>query len=149
MKYCFTCLISLLIGTVVLGQSTAKPQTGYTYKVEPGIPGKRVYISGQRPFNTNGDLIGAGNLSVQTQQVFDNLKTALLAVGMTLDDVTQITYLLKGNTRFVNPQNAQVATSVGASYFSRGVVPKISDTKSIDQIARDDVLIEVEVIAVK
>lgn len=148
MKPSLTLLIALLGASLVQAQTTPKPQPGYTYKVDTGAPGKTIYVCGQRPFNANGDLVGAGNLQAQARQVFENLKSALGSVGMSLRDVTQVTYHIKGATGQISPQSSQQISSVGAAYFTQGA-PKIADIKSIPKIARDDVLIEVEVIAVK
>ena len=62
--------------------------TGYLYKVEPGMPGKAVYVCGEHPFNKNGQLVAAGDLGGQTRQVFENIKTSLATVSMTLQDIT-------------------------------------------------------------
>ncbi len=148
MKYGFILLMSFLLTSYAQAQTAPKPQPGYTYKVDVGVAGKQVYISGQRPFNANGDLVGAGDLSAQTKQVFENLKTALGTVGMTLRDVKQVTYHLKGVAGQVNAQASQLAMSAGTAYFTQGA-PQIADVRSIPKIVQDDVLIEVEVIAIK
>lgn len=123
--------------------------TGYTYRVDTAIPGKTVYISGQRPFNASGQLVGGNSLDAQTRQVFDNLKTELGKVGMTLDNITQVTYLLKNPlSGELSPVLADQATSVAATYLSSAIT-RITDVKSTAKIVSDDVLIEVEVIAVK
>lgn len=148
MKSYFIFLFFLLLTPFVQGQTTPNPQLGYTYKVEVGVAGKQVYISGQRPFNANGELVGAGDLSAQTQQVFQNLVVALGRVGMTMGDVKQVTYHLKGIAGLVNAVASQQASSVGAGFFGQAALG-LQETKSLAQIARDDVLVEVEVVAVK
>ncbi|MFD2572107.1 RidA family protein [Spirosoma soli] len=145
----FLLLAGLLLTSWTQAQTIPTPQPGYTYKVETGVASQQVFISGQRPFNTNGELVGAGDLAAQTRQVFENLKTALGTVGMTLRDVTQITYHLKGVAGQVNPAASQLAANTGAVFFPQGAPPRVADTKSIAKIVRDDVLIEVEVIAIK
>lgn len=143
-------LFSLLLTSFVRAQTTPDPQLGlgYTYKVETGVAGKQVYISGQRPFDANGELVGAGDLQAQTQQVFQNLVAALGRVGMTMRDVKQVTYHLKGVPGLVNVSASQQAAGVGTSFFGQAT-PGVQEVKSIAKIARDDVLVEVEVIAVK
>lgn len=148
MKTYFVLLISLLLAPFVQAQTAPSPQLGYTYKVDTGVAGKQVYISGQRPFNANGELVGAGDLTAQTRQVFENITAALSRVGMTMGDVKQVTYLLKGASGLVNVADSQQASSVGTSFFGQAA-PGIQDTKSVSLIARDDVLVEVEVIAIK
>lgn len=132
-------------------QTPASPVPGYTYRVDVGTAGKTVYVCGQRPFNDKGELVGAGDLNAQTQQVFENLKTALGSVGMTLRDVTQVTYHLKNATEPtgpINAQSAQAINGISAAYFTQGT-PRVADFKNLPKIINDDVLLEVEVIAVK
>lgn len=148
MKQCFALIISVLVASFAQAQTSEKTPSGYTYKIETGAAGKEVYISGQRPFDADGNLVGGNDLDKQTKQVFDNLSKALTSVGMTMQDVKQITYLLKGEPGFVNLQVSQRATQASAAYFVRGA-PGISDVKSVAKIGQDEVLIEVEVVAVK
>ncbi len=155
MKLLFFLLPVLLL--IACGNAqTAEPQpqipSGYLYKVEPGIPGKSVYVCGERPFDGTGKLVGPGNLEQQTTQVFENIKTALKTVNMTMADVTQITYSIKTNKTAGLPNKVDVTmmtqvSNVASSYLV--VPPQIIDSKAVEQIIRDDVLIEIEVIAVK
>ena len=150
MKTYLIFLIGLLLTSFVQAQTTPDPRLGqgYTYKVETGVAGKEVYISGQRPFNADGELVGAGDLAAQTQQVFQNITAALDRIGMTMRDVKQVTYHLKGAPGLVNESASQQASGVGSSFFGQAT-PGIQEVKSLAQIARDDVLIEVEVIAIR
>lgn len=148
MKRLFTGLVGVLITSCALAQAPSKPQAGYTYKVEPGLPGKQVVVSAQRPYDEKGNLVGAGNLALQARQVFENLRTALKSVGMSLSDVNQVTYHLKGISGATNALSSQQVANIGATYFTAGM-PKISAVKSIPKIVSDDVLLEVEVVAVK
>ncbi len=142
-------LIGLLLTSCGQAQPSETPQVqrGYLYKVEAAVPGKEVYICGQRPFDVNGELVGAANLSLQTRQVFENLKASLETVNMNLLNVTQVTYFVKGTSTKVDTASVQTITAQSMNYFSR--LPGIVDMKSVSQNVRDDVLIEIEVIAVK
>lgn len=148
-------LIFMLGWVLLVSCSQAQPNetptpnlpTGYLYKVTPGIPGKEVYVCGEHPFDTSGNLVAAGDLNGQTRQVLENIKTALASVNMTLTDVTQITYAIKGTSTTVSPDTVAMLTNIGAAYFTQ--LPKLMDVKSIPKIVRDDVLIEIEVIAIK
>ncbi|MBD2754249.1 RidA family protein [Spirosoma validum] len=121
--------------------------TGYLYKIEPGIPGKEIYICGEHPFNKKGEVVASGDLNGQTRQVFENIKTSLATVNMTFKDVTQITYSIKGTSTKVREDTAALLSNVGALYFTQP--PKLVELKSVPKIVRDEVLIEVEVIAMK
>ena len=148
--------ISFLISFTLTGCKKDQPieaprvNTGYLYKVEPGIPGKEVYICGQRPFNATGDLVGPGNLGLQTRQVFENISESLKTVNMSLRNVTQVTYLVKGtttNASAVAADKAQSITMQATSYLP--ILPSVVEMKNVAQTYREDVLIEIEVIAVK
>ncbi len=149
MKKLFIFLSWILLASCGQAQSIDTPDlpTGYLYKIEPGLPGKQIYVCGEHPFTKKGELVAAGDLQGQTRQVFENIKTALATVNMTLNDITQITYSIKGTSTKVRADTAQLLNSVGAVYLTQS--PKIVEVKSAPQIVRDDVLVEVEVIAMK
>ena len=126
---------------------TSNPPTGYLYQVTPGIPGKAVYVCGEHPFDASGNLVAAGDLSGQTRQVLENIKTSLARINMKLTDVTQINYAIKGTSTTVSASTIAMLTKIGASYFTQ--LPKLVDVKSTPKIVRDDVLIVVEVVAIK
>ncbi len=152
-------LLPVLLLIACGNAQTVEPQppqpqlpSGYLYKVEPGIPGKSVYVCGERPFDATGKLVGPGNLDLQTKQAFENIKTALKTVNMTMADVTQVTYSVKtdkaaGPPLKVDASKMQQVSNVAASYLV--VPPQITESKAVGKIIRDDVLIEIEVIAVK
>ena len=56
----------------------AKPG-GYSHVVEITGPGRIIYIAGQLGLKPNGDI--AGDFRAQVVQAFENLKSALAAVG--------------------------------------------------------------------
>lgn len=152
MKRHLCVLAALLLGGVAHAQTTptAPYKPGYTYKVETAVPGQQVYISGQRPYNASGQLVGPGNLARQTTQVFDNLKVALAEFGMTLANVKQITYHVKGETGQIDPVTTQLLDAATSSYVVQASnSTPIQSQKAIPKIVSDDVLIEIEVIAAK
>jgi len=148
MRYYLLFSISLLLTPFAKAQTPSTLQFGYTYKVETGVGDRQVYISGQRPFNASGELVGAGNLQAQTQQVFQNLVAALSRVGMTMRNVRQVTYHLRGVPGQIDVSASQLASSVGTGFFGQ-TAPGVQEIKSIAKIVRDDVLVEVEVVAIK
>ncbi|GAB3508988.1 hypothetical protein GCM10027341_45500 [Spirosoma knui] len=146
-------LLSFLISLTLIGCSQAQPNetpqlpSGYLYEVQPTMPGQKIYVCGERPLNSKGELVGSGDLSQQTRQVFDNIIASLKTVNMTLSNVNQVTYSVKGASDKVDPSAVQTLNAVAATYFPQN--PKIVDMKSVSMIAREDILIEIEVIAVK
>ncbi len=55
--------------------------------------GPLVFVSGQIPLNTQGELVD-GDIVVQTAQVLDNLKAVLAAAGLSLKHVVKTTVFL-------------------------------------------------------
>lgn len=52
-------------------------------------PGRLVFLAGQCPLDPAGDLVGAGDLLAQVDQVVANIGTALAAVGAAATDVVR------------------------------------------------------------
>ena len=80
--------------------------------------GRPVYIAGQVALDPTGALVGPGDIGAQARQVFDNLQAALQAVGPGFD-------------QYVNVEQ-----------------PPASPAVEVRRLVRDDLLIEVEAIAV-
>src|ERR1035438_10120437 len=75
-----------------LAGQLAEPIGHYTDGVEAGGV---LYISGMLPVDANGDLVDAGDVVRQTEQVLDNVGAVLRAAGATFDDVVRVgLYLL-------------------------------------------------------
>lgn len=106
--------------------------------------GKLVFISGQVAFNVKGELVGAGDLKAQTTQAFENMKAVLAASGATFGDVVKLSYFVKN----YDPAKIAVIRSVRDSYLPKGPPPPASTLVGVQSLFREDVLIEIEAIAV-
>ena len=118
----------------------AMPQSvGYTQVVE--VTGsKMLYISGQVAINPAGQIVGAGDLQVQTEQVFENLKAGLAAVGATFEHVVKLhLYLL-------NITQIQIVRDVRDRYINTQS-PPASTAVEVRRLFRDQLLIEIDAIA--
>ncbi|WP_298217472.1 RidA family protein [Halothiobacillus sp.] len=62
--------------------------------------GTMLFTSGQIPLRADGTLV-EGDIKVQTQQVFDNLRAVIEAAGGTLAQVVKTTVFLKDMQDFV------------------------------------------------
>ncbi len=123
-----------------INPETMHRPTGYTHVVEV-TGGHPVYIAGQVALDPTGTLVGPGDIRAQARQVFDNLRMALGAVGATFEQVVKLNYYLVDAThlpvvrevrdQFVNPLRLPASTAV-----------------EVRRLFRDDLLIEVEAIAV-
>ena len=103
-----------------------------------------VFISGQVAFNVKGELVGAGDLKAQTTQAFENMKTVLAGSGATFADVVKLSYFVKN----YDPAKIGVIRSVRDSYLPKGQPPPTSTRVGVQSLFREDVLIEIEAIAV-
>ena len=92
---------------------TLSTPTGYTHVVETVGPVKTIYISGQIAFDKAGNVVGAGDMKAQAEQVFRNLDVALKAAGATFADV------VKMNSYITDMTKAQAVRDVRARYFAR------------------------------
>src|SRR5258707_13459317 len=99
----------------------AKPG-GYSHVVEITGPGRIVYIAGQLGLKPDGAI--AGDFRAQVAQAFENLKSALAAVGATFEDVVKLNnYLVNIRTnlpiyreardKYVNTASPPASTTVG------------------------------------
>jgi 2-iminobutanoate/2-iminopropanoate deaminase len=119
---------------------TLSRPTGYTHIVEVTGPAKTIYISGQIAYESDGTLIGAGDMKTQAEQVFKNLQAALTAAGATFSDV------VKMNTYITDMDKAPAVREVRARYF--GDVTPASTLVQVVHLARPELMLEIEVVAV-
>lgn len=102
-----------------------------------------VHISGQIAIDVDGKVVGKGDLAAQTEQVMENLKTALTAAGATFDDVVKITTFIVDYV----PEHRAVVGEVRGRYLS-AENPPASTLVGISALAGPDWLIEIEATAV-
>ena len=76
-----------------LSPGTMSPPFGYSHIVDAAAS-RVIFISGQVPLNTDGDLVGKGDFEAQARQVFANLSAALEAAGAGWSDVVKLNYFL-------------------------------------------------------
>jgi len=114
--------------------------TGYTHVVEV-TAGRPVYIAGQVALDPSGAIVGPGDIRTQARQVFDNLRAALEAVGAGFDQVVKLTFYL------VDATQLPVVREIRDQYVNTQQ-PPASTAVEVRRLVHDDVLIEVEAIAV-
>jgi 2-iminobutanoate/2-iminopropanoate deaminase len=118
---------------------TLSKPTGYAHVVEFNGPGKTVYVAGQIALDKDGNVVGAGNMKAQAEQVFKNLQAALEAAGAKFSDV------VKMNTYITDMEQAPAVREVRARYF--GETTPASTLVQVVRLARPEFLLEIEVIA--
>ena len=123
-----------------INPETMHTPTGYTHVVEV-TAGRPVYIAGQVALDLAGVLVGPGDIRAQARQVFDNLQAALQAVGARFDQVVKLTYYL------VDATQLPVVREVRDQYINTQQ-PPASTAVEVRRLFLDDLLIEVEAVAV-
>jgi enamine deaminase RidA (YjgF/YER057c/UK114 family) len=123
-----------------INPETIHRPTGYTHVVEV-VAGRPVYISGQVALDSTGSLVGAGDIGAQARQVFENLGAALEAVKASFDQVVKLNYYVVDATQMA------VIREVRDEYIDPER-PPASTAVEVRRLVRDDLLIEVEAVAV-
>jgi enamine deaminase RidA (YjgF/YER057c/UK114 family) len=115
---------------------------GYTHVVSVS-GGRAVYIAGQVPYNTKGEVVGKGDLRAQARQVFENLRIALESAGASFKDVVKWTTYVAG----LKPEDLALVREVRAEALE-DATPPASTLVGVQALANPEVLIEIEAIAV-
>jgi uncharacterized protein len=115
------------------------PPFGYSHVVEV-TAGRPVYIAGQVAMDRDGNLVGPGDIRAQARQVFENLKTALEAVGAGFEQVVKLNYYL------LDASQLPAVREVRDQYVDTER-PPASTAVEVRRLFRDGYLIEVEAVA--
>ncbi len=116
----------------------AKPVANYKMAARQE-GGQLLYISGQVARDTNGNLVGQGDMRTQARQVFQNLRQVLQAAGGDFKDLMKITTYITNIADF--PAVAEVRSEV-----FQGELPA-STLIVVKSLFHPDFLIEVEGVA--
>ena len=101
---------------------------------------KMVFVSGQLARNKHGEIVGAGDMRAQIQQVGENLKNALEAAGATLDDLVKTTTFVTDIDEFFK--------HVDIRHHYLGVSLPASTTVEVRRLSHPDLLVEIEAMAI-
>ena len=124
-----------------LSPETMSPPFGYSHVVDAPA-GRVIFISGQVPLNTDGDLVGEGDFEAQARQVFANLSAALEAAGAGWSDVVKLNYFL---------------TDIGELATVRAIRDEYVDTErppastlvQVSALFSPEAMVEIEAVAIK
>ena len=117
----------------------ARPM-GYTHVVEAS-GARTFYIAGQVALDDSGNIVGEGEMGAQARQVFENLHTALRAVGASFKDVVKLTYFI------VDMSQMQTVREARDQYIQPEYLPA-STAVEVRRLAREEFLLEIEAVAV-
>jgi 2-iminobutanoate/2-iminopropanoate deaminase len=113
-----------------------EPISHYTDVVKAG---RLVFVSGCAALDANGRTVGIGDVTAQARQVHEHLKRCLSAAGATFADVCKVTVFLK------DIADREKVNSVRKEYFG---TQRPASTLVEARLAREDLLVEIEAIAV-
>ena len=125
-------------------QGVAKPAGLYNHAISVS-PGQLLFIAGQVAIDENSQLIGEGDFNAQMVQVFKNLGHILESAGTSFENVVKFTtYLTRSQdlSAFYKKR-----AELYASLYRKGGYPT-NTLVVIDQLAREEWLVEVEAVAI-
>lgn len=102
--------------------------------------GKLLFVAGQTASDSNGNVVGKGDIKAQTRQVFANLKAVLAEAGGTLDNLVMTT------TYIVDREYREGYNEVRQGQYKGD--PATSTLVIVKGLAHPDYLIEISGIAV-
>jgi enamine deaminase RidA (YjgF/YER057c/UK114 family) len=105
-----------------------------------------VFVAGQVAMDADGRVVGVGDHKAQATQVYRNLAAVLAEAGCTLRDVVKFTTFLVRNDDWA--PFAEWRKAEYPSLFPDGVYPANTGVV-VKELARPELLLEVEAIAVR
>ena len=124
---------------IITLEELGKPLGIYSHAVQ--VEGDELlFISGITARDKNGNIVGKGDMKLQTQQVLENMKVILTHAGATFDNVVKVTVFVTDLSRFKDIHE------VRAKYFKKDY--PASTLVQVSRLVHEDMLIEIEAIAV-
>jgi reactive intermediate/imine deaminase len=119
-----------------LAGQLAEPISHYTDGV---VAGGFLYVSGMLPVDASGELVGAGDVTRQSEQVLGNVAAVLTAVGASFDDVVRVGVFLR------DMADREAINTVRRRYF--GDARPASTLVEVSALAHPEALVEIEAVA--
>jgi reactive intermediate/imine deaminase len=124
-----------------LSPDTLPRPFGYSQVVDAPA-GRIVFLSGQVPLDAAGNLVGEGDFAAQVRQVFENLSAALAVADASWSDVVKLDY-------FVRDIGEVAALRAIRDEYVNTEQPPASTLVEVSRLFRDEVLVEIQAVAVK
>lgn len=105
--------------------------------------GDTIYIGGQNAITKDLQIIGKGDIKVQTEYVLQNIETALASCGATVNDLFKLTiYIVQGQDIRKGFEGAQ-------GFLKKLKKPPVISGIIVAGLANPDYLVEIEAVAFK
>jgi len=117
-----------------------QPSGVFSHATMVEATGRFVFISGMTARRVDGSIAGVGDVTAQTRQVCENLKSAVEAAGGTLDDICRVDVYVR------NMEHFDAIHKVRAEYFKPPL--PASTMIEVSNMTSPEYLIEISAIAV-
>lgn len=105
--------------------------------------GHTIYIGGQNAITKDLEIIGKGDIALQTEHILKNIETALRACDATLDDLFKLTiYIVQG-------QDVRKGFEGAQNFLKKLSNPPVITGIIVAGLANPDYLVEIEAVAFK
>jgi len=131
-------------GVTYLNPPSAPPLLGMYSHVARMQPGEVAFIAGQVAADRGGNVVGAGDLKAQVEQVFDNIGAILRDLSLSFESVVQFTTYLTEERGI--PAFLAARATLFPRLFPGGRYPP-NTLLVVKQLVKPEFLIEVEAIA--
>lgn len=125
--------------TELLSDELPRPLGIYSNGIKVTNAGSLVFLSGFTSRDSDGNVVGVGDIQVQTRQVLENMRSALEAGGATMADVVKMTIYIRDMDQFSDIH------AVRAEFFSTPY-PACAMLE-VSRMVSPESLIEIEAIA--
>jgi reactive intermediate/imine deaminase len=123
----------------IISSKLSKPVGVFSHAVK--AEGKQfLFISGLTARNINGNIVGKGDMRVQTKQILENMKIILEEAEASFDHIVKVTVYVTDLNYF------KEIHEVRAQYF-KGDLPA-STLVQVSRLVNEDCMIEIDAIAV-
>ena len=103
---------------------------------------RTIYVGGQDAVDAEGNIVGIGDISLQTEQVLRNLRTALEAAGAGPEHVA------KWNVFIVEGQDFRAGYAAFQRVWGDRPDPPVITAAEVKGLAHPDFLVEMDAIAI-
>ncbi|MGH7826609.1 MAG: RidA family protein [Candidatus Binatia bacterium] len=123
-----------------INPATLRPPAEYYAHVTKA--GNMVFVAGQAAVDKDGKMVGVGDITAQAEEVFRQLQECVRSAG------TDLSHVVKLNTYLTRPEDNRPVGAVRSKYLRDAGLLPASTMVIVARLARPEMLIEIECIAV-